>query len=147
MLGYETVIGVNDVKTGAGAVSFYAIRNTPYSTTNSVIPYDGLQLNIGGGMNLKTGVFTVPVNGRYFITFKATSGKANASNWLVLGLNDGVIGVSTATTNWISMPLFATMNLKKGDKIYAKLADGSLMDDGLHHTHFSGFLLEEDLLF
>ena len=117
LLGYETVIGVNDLKTGAGAVSFCAIRNTPYSTTNSLIPYNGLQLTICGGMNLNTGVFTVPVSGRYFFTFKATSGKTNASHLVALCLDMTILGVTTSTTNWISMSIFSTMSLKKGDRV------------------------------
>jgi hypothetical protein len=60
-------------------VAFEAYRANDYSTTDTVIPYETFQVNHGGGMDLKTGVFTAPVSGVYvflahFWDNSATSG-------------------------------------------------------------------------
>ena len=58
------------VKTSSG-VYFYVGRNSPYPTTKTAIPYEVERLNIGGAMNLASGVFTAPVSGRYQFNFVA----------------------------------------------------------------------------
>ena len=70
---YETAIGYNDIKTAPG-VSFYVQRNSTYASVNTTIPYEVTRLNVGGAMNAVTGVFTAPVNGRYYFSFTAESG-------------------------------------------------------------------------
>ena len=68
MLGYETLIGYNDVKTSAG-VYFSVKRKTTYIIKNTVLPYDDADVNVGGAMNIATGVFTAPTSGRYHFSF------------------------------------------------------------------------------
>ena len=134
-----------DVKTAAGGVSFYVQRSTTYSSNGTVIPYEVERLNIGGAMNLATGVFTAPVNGRYYFSFKALAWTSGVHNFVYLRVNGVGIGISWAPTNYYNLPLVATLNLKKGDAVDVYLYVGSTYDNGDHHTHFSGFLLEEDL--
>ena len=141
--GYETVIGYNDIKTAAG-VYFYVTRNSTYTSTWSVIPYEVEHLNIGGAMHLETGVFTAPADGRYHFTF---TGRANSMDWnsIQLRLNGSNIGVSGSASSGNNMPLSATLNLKKGDQVDTFLYAGVLGDDWWRSTHFSGILIEEDL--
>jgi len=142
--GYETLIGFNDVKTAAG-VYFYVTRNSTYTSTWSVIPYQVEHLNIGGAMHLETGVFTAPADGRYHFTF---TGRANSLDWnsITLRLNGSYIGVSGSASSG-NVPLSATLNLKKGDKVDTFLHAGIISDDKWRYTHFSGILIEEDLFF
>jgi hypothetical protein len=48
------------------------------------------------------------------------------------------------------MTLQSTLNLKKGDRLwlqiwYSDVSSSYLFDDIDHHTHFTGFLLEEEI--
>ena len=147
--GYETIIGFNDVKTATG-VYFYSQRKSDFTAgpNGAVIPYEEELLNIGGAMNMKTGVFTAPVNGRYYFSFTATSCATNPNerSLVSLRLNDASIGSSYSLgVNRDSLPIVATLSLKKDDKVDAHLMYGLMCDSVYHHTQFSGILLEEDL--
>ena len=96
-------------------------------------------------MNLGSGVFTAPTNGRYFFSFVARSNVA--VTYIQVRLNGDKFAESyTPLTNY-NLPISATLNLKTGDRVDAYLFAGSIIDDGDHFTHFTGFLLEEDLTF
>ena len=138
------MIGYNDVKTAAG-VYFYVQRHTAYDTAGTVIPYEVTQLNVGGHMNAATGVFTAPVNGRYHFSFTARSWSSNT--FVRLRVNGAFVATSYAppSRNY-NLPLVATFQLTKGDRVDVHLGGGSIFDNGDHHTQFSGFLLEEDLV-
>jgi len=89
MADIEELVGYNDVKTSL-ATYFYVQRKSYYSKTESVIPFDVQLMNVGGAMNLATGIFTAPVAGRYFFTL---SGLAQGlETYLHLMLNGGIIG-------------------------------------------------------
>ena len=127
-----------------GGVYFTALRNTIYSTANSVIPYLTAQLNIGNAMNLTSGVFTAPVNGRYFFSFTAQGNVANT----ILRLNSVAVASSYGASASSNTPISATFNLKVGDRVDTYLSQGSIGNYGSQpNTQFSGFLLEQDLAF
>ena len=121
-------------------------RQTTYNTTGTVIPYDVTQLNVGNHMNAATGVFTAPVNGRYHFSFTALSATPGITNYVFLRVNGANIGLSLSRTLDFSMPQVATLQLTKGGTVDMYLEAGSVGDDGHHHTQFSGFLLDEDLV-
>ena len=139
---YETRIGFNDVKTRNG-VYFYVQRTTGYASVNTVIPYQVAQLNIGNAMNLTTGTFTAPTNGRYQFAFNANA--HSGTNSVTLRVNSVQIANSYGVLDG-NLPLLATLNLKKGDTVDTFLNSGSLYDSSAHWTDFSGTLLEEDLV-
>ena len=146
MTGYETVIGFNDIKTAAG-VYFYVGRNVNYYANNTVVPYNVQHLNIGGAINLKTGVFTAPTNGRYFFSFTAHSWTTSSEgNRIRFRVNGTIVARSFSPVKQHNLPISAMLNLKKGDKVDVFFADGSLWDNNQFYTQFSGILLEEDLL-
>ena len=84
-----------DVKTASG-VYFFVQRSTHYGSAGSVVPYEfERRLNIGNAMNFATGVFTAPVNGRYYFSFTAESG-SNSVTHPYLCVN-GVVMASSYT--------------------------------------------------
>jgi hypothetical protein len=110
-------------------------------------------------MNLQTGKFTAPRPGIYFFSF---SGLASfpAKSWVGFGvdlvLNGGLIGdgyVEEGNTNADQkspLTLQSTLNLKKGDQVWLQIGGRStgtyLFDDSYHRTHFTGFMLEEEIV-
>ena len=63
----ETAVGVVDVK--SSPVYFYVQRDQPYTLRGTTIPFNIELLNVGGGMNISSGIFTAPKSGIYFFSF------------------------------------------------------------------------------
>ena len=127
---------------------FSVQRNTIYDSFTTVIPYEKETLNIGGAMDLESGVFTAPTKGIYLFTFTTNSCcTENNASWIRLRLNEEEIATSYVPDDRYSMPLSVTIRLEKGDEVDVYLYLGSLLDDdGIYHfTHFSGILLDEDI--
>jgi hypothetical protein len=110
-------------------------------------------------MNLQTGKFTAPRPGIYFFSFTGYADFPDSSSYVRLGvslhLNGGRIGtgyVAETNTPGQSSPLTlqSTLNLKSGDQIWVAIAwqstGASLFDNFNHHTHFTGFMLEEEIV-
>jgi len=145
-LGYETVIGFNNVKTDTG-VAFHVGRWSAYSSAGTVIPYQFDRVNNGGHMNVATGIFTAPVTGLYHFCFTAVS-LASADTAIHLRLDGNTtIGSGWAASKILNMPIFVTMKLQKGTTVDTFLKIGSIQDSDNYPIHFSGILLEEDLVF
>jgi len=120
------------------------------------------KLNLGGGMNLGSGVFTVPKTGIYAFSFKGsgngsingyTQGYAQVSmqrNGANVAYGDthvdtkssGVLNTSTVVT----VSIHTTLKLNKGDQITIVFTTGGVYDDSTYKTHFTGSLLEEELV-
>ena len=117
----------------------------------TTIPFEVERLNIGGAMNLTTGVFTVPVSGVYHFSFTTRSNsdrpspEVNDTNRIVLRVNNVEVAISLAPSRLYNMPIIATLKLNAGDRVDTVLISGSVFDNGNHYTQFSGILLERDL--
>ncbi len=107
-------------------------------------------------MNLTSGKFTVPAKGTYFFSFSGIAKFASTSLLplsVFLYQNENLVGnayVNGAVINqYIPLTLQSTLHLQKGDEICLKIhAVGSgvvLWDSEWHHSHFTGFILNEDL--
>ena len=109
-------------------------------------------------MDLTSGKFTAPRPGIYFFSFAGTA-QLNFPSAVgfpsELYLNGNSIGSS-----WVyeakgpvdqksPVPLQSTLNLKTGDQVWMQISySGSssyLYDNSRHQTHFTGFMLEEEI--
>jgi hypothetical protein len=106
-------------------------------------------------MDLSTGKFTALVPGTYFFSFTGHAQFPTSSSLLSLGvglyLNGNFIGWGYVE-EYNTLTLQSTLNLQKGDEIWLQITlisdSVSLLDDGRNcWTHFTGYILEEEMIF
>lgn len=129
--------------------------------TPGPIPFEIEKLNIGNAMNLSSGVFTAPRSGNYFFSFSGLAyfPKAQIRSYLEvsLSLNGGTIASAYSDENpssnhgYETLTLQTAVHLKAGDWVglYTSWAANSqLYNDNEFNppnTHFTGWLLQEDI--
>jgi hypothetical protein len=150
-------IGYADVK--SAPVHFYVQRNSDFNTKSTPIPFDVARVNEGNAMNLTSGKFTAPRPGIYFFSFAGVAHLLSLSSYVGfasdLYLNGNIIGRSDVykgngpVDQSNPFTLQSTLNLKKGDRVWMMIGySGSssyLLDTSAHLTHFTGFMLEEEI--
>ncbi|XP_046638325.1 uncharacterized protein LOC124316430 [Daphnia pulicaria] len=156
--GFQKWIGYVDVK--SAPVYFYVQRNSNFGTENIPIPFDLALVNEGNAMDLTSGIFTAPAQGIYFFSFAGVA-RLYASSYAELTadlyLNGNLIGgILVRDTVGSADPLSplsfqSTLNLKTGDRVWVQMNSGgtpSFLSDytSYHHTHFTGFMLEEEIV-
>jgi hypothetical protein len=144
-------IGYVDVK--SAPVHFYVQRNSSISTEGTPIPFEFAVVNEGNAMDLNTGKFTAPRPGIYFFSFAGTARLYTSSFHSHIYLNGNHIGSSYVQGNnvdkYSQMSFQLTLNLKKGDQVWVQISysgDSYLYDDRYHRTHFTGWMLEEEIV-
>ena len=110
-------------------------------------------------MDLATGKFTAPITGIYFFSFTGMADFPKSSSLLRLGigffLNANQVGRSfvdeanSVNRQKSQLTLQSTLYLKKGDQIWVQIiiigSGVSLYDNEWHYTHFTGFILDENI--
>jgi hypothetical protein len=140
-------------------VHFEVQRNSKFNTTNTPIPFNLEMVNEGNAMNSTSGIFTAPRQGIYFFSFMGAVHLSSSSNSFLnsfLYLNGNLIGTSTVSEGnsaggqFSPLTLQSTLNLKKGDEVWVGIeylgTSSYLHDDSRHFTHFTGFMLEEEIV-
>jgi hypothetical protein len=151
-------IGYVDVK--SAPVHFYVTRNSDFKATGSPIPFDLAVVNEGYAMDLTSGKFTAPRPGIYFFSFAGTARLSSSSSYVSfyshIYLNGNQITMSFVQENnppvsqYSPMSFQSTLYLKKGDQVWVQIScygtDSYLHDASDHRTHFTGFMLEEEIV-
>jgi len=108
------------------------------------------RLNEGEAFHLASGIFTTPVPGIYHFEFSATKAPSASYLDIFLLVNDETVArpvISSTAGYYDSISLTASLRLKADDRV--KLINGgtgALFDDDQHRNHFTGWLVEEDLI-
>jgi hypothetical protein len=107
-------------------------------------------------MDLSTGKFTAPRPGIYFFSFAGSAHLTSYWFWSQLYLNNNGIGTSAvnedtgmSVNQFSSLTIQSTLNLKKGDQVWVQIhysGSGSSLADYSGYTHFTGFMLEEEIV-
>jgi len=120
------------------------------------MPFEKEYLNLGGGMNLASGVFTAPKAGTYVFFFRG-NGLAAGSGYAGYGdvrlrrngldVLAGIAIINGATSGTAStLSVHGTLKLNKGDTITIYHLAGTIYSGSGSDTHFTGSLIEEDLV-
>ncbi|XP_057373213.1 uncharacterized protein LOC130694064 [Daphnia carinata] len=152
-LGFQNWIGFVDTK--SSPTYFYVRKFANYfAKLYTPIPFDDEMMNVGGAMNLTTGIFTTPRTGKYFFTASGSTSFPASSYTILFDIdifkNDHSIGISStdsysSSSNLKTFTMQAVVELQKGDEIWLAIsfvAQGAFIY-GYDHLHFTGFLLEE----
>lgn len=136
-----------DIKTRS--VHFYAQMTSSF-TTVGVIPFQLALLNEGGAMDLSNGIFTAPVSGIYHFEFSGVKDPSTSYMFIYIQVNGNNIGVAytdTSVGDYDSVSLTASIRLNKDDwvNLFNAGASGGLYEYRGFSTHFTGWLVEEDL--
>ncbi len=143
--GYETRLGNVDVI--SSPVQFYVQRNVSWSTPGTPMTFQITRLNVGNAMNTVTGKFVAPKAGTYSFAFSCMKEATTTVGLVSLRLNGDIVGFDSLGTSaaFNSGSIHAILKLKVGDEIYL-FTTGTLYDDPVGNTQFTGILIEEDLV-
>ncbi len=119
----------------------------------STILYNNNTVNIGGGFDSQTGIFTVPRTGKYLFTFIAHGRSGGSKGPYIFicfrrGETNFACSLDSSASDTFPLHLQATHILNAGDKVtsVAYILSGHLgHNGGSPENIFSGLLLEEDI--
>ena len=142
------MIGHVDVKTKT--VHFYVQKDSNFGAVDAVIPFEVERLNEGAAFNLSAGIFTVPVPGIYHFDFSSLKDPSSTYLHIRLQVNGSNVGNAytqqSPTGSYDVVSLNASWRLEEGDTVNLYNSGKGFDDSNYHYTHFTGWLVEEDLM-
>ncbi len=129
----------------------YYVQKSSNFDTDAVVPFEFAQLNEGNAFELASGTFTAPVSGIYHFQFSGIKDSGATSLAVYLKVNGNHVGMAVAsgqTGHTFTTSLSASLRLKAGDNVRLYNERDSVLHDNVdeHATHFSGWLVEEDMI-
>ncbi|XP_057373212.1 uncharacterized protein LOC130694063 [Daphnia carinata] len=162
---FQKRIGYQDIKTKP--IYFYVQKDKHFSQSDVPLPFELTIVNIGGAMDLPSGVFTAPVNGTYFFSFTGLAQfpmvpvpvlRELGANLYKNGERIAISQVNKGQLypdNLNPITVQSIVPLQAGDKVWIQISigiNGGLLYDDRHaevkkgsHTHFNGLLLAEEI--
>lgn len=135
-----------NVKSLSAGVHFYAQRTGPFYEHNVVVPFDRVLMNEGGGLNGTTGIFRAPKPGIYRFWFNCHKTAIEANLHIDVRVNGANVANAFAHHPSTGASVHTVVKLKTGDEVYLFLfGNGEIFDDYTPDTHFSGWLVDEEL--
>ncbi|XP_035699958.1 caprin-2-like [Branchiostoma floridae] len=137
-------------------VAFSVARTTPIGPlpNDTILPFDFMFSNAGGAFDMETGIFTAPVSGTYFFSFRGQKRSAQYLMYLGLWKNGeemaGVYEDNLDPQNPSPSPGNASNNLVlhlfERDQVYLMISDNAIAFSTVFgkYVGFSGFLLFPD---
>ena len=139
-----------NVKSYFNGVYFYVQSVIPDSDDlPKIIQFNSAIVNVGKAMDAATGMFTAPTSGIYQFSFSINKYAYGAGELYVhLRKNSKKIGTSISNGGiFHGVSSFQSiLALKKGNRVDLFKEKGRIGDDS-KCNHFSGMLLEEDLIY
>lgn len=150
LLVSQAVIGRVDVQ--SKPAHFYVRMSSSFDLPNSVIFFDIALVNEGGVFDLSSGKFTAPVNGIYHFEFSGVKDSSATYLDVILQINGANWALAITSQNDQSskdtISMNASFKLKANDVVnLLNYGNGALFEypSYLRNTHFSGWLVSEDL--
>ncbi|VDI29728.1 Hypothetical predicted protein [Mytilus galloprovincialis] len=114
------------------------------ATIKDIVKFDDAKINIGGGYDSSTGIFTAPRNGIYVFTGVIMSNGNNAVHFQ-LNKNDQFYTSGFAVnSNYGAQTVNSLAELKTGDKVYIKHRSSTSENvRGSHSSNCSGCLFSK----
>jgi hypothetical protein len=139
---------------------FYVQRNSDFKKTDTPIPFNLALVNEGNAMDISSGIFTAPRPGIYFFSFTTMLVFPRSSPRVYLyvklygnefSTTTGAVNAAKTVANEFRLLAFhSSRKLEKGDEVWVTIdcrPDAAyLVDSVLHFTHFTGFMLEEEIV-
>ncbi|XP_076102678.1 complement C1q-like protein 3 [Mytilus galloprovincialis] len=126
--------------------TFFASLKTSQtlSSIRDIVKFDDAKINIGGGYDSTTGIFTAPRNGIYIFSC-AIMANGGGEVQFQLNKNDQLYtGGYAAKSGYGAQTVNSLVELRTGDKVYIKHRTGLSQNVlGSHYSTFSGYLLSK----
>ncbi|XP_063431193.1 complement C1q-like protein 3 [Mytilus trossulus] len=116
----------------------------PLASIKDIVKFNDAKINIGGGYDSRTGIFTAPWSGIYIISSTIMALRGGDVHFQ-LNKNDQLYTGGYATKSYYgAQTINSLVDLRKGDKMYIKHRIGASQTVyGEHFSTFSGYLLSE----
>ncbi|XP_033117696.1 uncharacterized protein LOC117117498 [Anneissia japonica] len=125
--------------------AFTAVRTTHVPTSESIILFTSMEINVGEDFDKNTGKFTCRISGFYYFMFSFLSMNGN-SPYVKMKLNGRDITTvqRSVTSGYDQLSSGATVQLNVSDEVWLTNEGGQVYGNSAHPLTFTGFMYDTD---